>query len=100
LERVSPFPIVQHAIGTKEKTALLARVRAARGVGIVFKLLDSPYRPEQHLFGVKFNDHSTAQIAIEKCSLGSQRGGKPLSRFVKVVPNKPMPLCDVRASSL
>jgi ATP-dependent DNA ligase len=96
LESISPFPMVAHAIGEKDKTALLERVRAARGAGIVFKRLDGPYRPEQHLYGVKFKNNGADTISIEKCSLGLQRGGKPNSGFLKKISSVHMQSRDAR----
>ena len=98
LESISPFPMVAHAIGQKDKTALLERVRAARGAGIIFKRLDGPYRPEQHLYGVKFKNNGIDTVSIEKCSLGSQRGGKPTSGILNKISSTHMPSRDARVS--
>jgi len=94
LESISPFPMVAHAVGQKDKTALLERVRAACGAGIIFKRLDGPYRPEQHLYGVKLKDNGADTVSIEKCSLGTQQGGKPTSGFIKKMSSLHLPSRD------
>jgi ATP-dependent DNA ligase len=85
LTTVSPFRLVEHAIGGQDKTALFDRVLANDGAGVVFKRLDGIYQAGQQPCGFKFSFYRTeifamTDVDIVECSVGLRRDGQDCGR--------------------
>jgi len=93
--------VVPLAIGFAAKKALLERVRAERGEGVVFKRLDAPYkagRPNSGGDQLKHKFYATGSFVVSKVNakrsvaLEVLHGGKPYPiGNVTIPPNKAVP---------
>lgn len=85
LRELSPFPVVAHAAGEKDKLELFEGVQAAGGEGVVFKRLTASYQSGQRTYGVKFKFYHTdtftiADVDISEGTAGLVRDGKESGR--------------------
>jgi len=85
LATVSPFRLVEHAIGGREKSALFDRVFASDGSGVVFKKLDGIYPAGEGSYGFQFSFYYTETFAVTdvdfvESSIGLMRDGQNCGR--------------------